>query len=148
MGTVRCCQFDQVLSLGFVYVHNPERSLPTEEQIITACVCKFIRVLFWNFLRPQLYCCVLRKENVHPPMDRSSILPAVIRAMITKINVSYIPMIPSLCASLDKMSFACGCNLFGRPNSTVIEMKGWGRCQSKRLEASSYQAVGRKDSDT
>ena len=57
-------------------------------------------------------------------------------------------MIPSLCASLDKMSFACGCNLFGRPNSTVIEMKDWGRCQSKRLEASSYQAVGRKDSDT
>ena len=111
---VKYCQFDLVISLGFVYVHNPERSLRvyTEEQIITACVCKFIRVLFWNFLRPQLDCCVLRKENIHPPMDRSSILPAVIRAMITKTNVSYIPMIPSLYASLDKMSFACGCNFY------------------------------------
>ena len=48
---VKYCQFDLVISLGFVYVHNPERSLrvSTEEQIITACVCKFIRVLFWNF---------------------------------------------------------------------------------------------------
>ena len=112
---VKYCQFGLVISLGFVYVHNPERSLrvSTEEQIVTACVCKFIRVLFWNFLRPQLDCCVLRKENIHPPINDCSILRVIKHHDNKNIyNISYIPLIPSLYAGLEKMSFACSCNFY------------------------------------
>ena len=122
MATVKCCQFDQILSLRFVYVHNLEISLriSTEEQIVTVSVGRFIRVLLWFFLRPLLRvnCCVLRNENIHPPMDESSILPVIKNHDSKNIyNFSFIPLIPSLQAGLEKMYFAYGCKCFGRLNS-------------------------------
>lgn len=124
---------------ALVYVHNLERSLrvSTEEQIVTVCVCKFIRVLLWNSLRPQLDCCVLRKENVHPPMGGSSILSVIKNH--DNIMLAIYPWFHHC-----NLAWRCPLPGFKFFQSTQLRteaaMKGWRKCQSKRLEASSNRA--------
>ena len=140
-ATMSCCQFDQVLSLGFAYVHNLEISLRvlTEEQIVTVCVFKFIRVLFWNSLWPQLDCCVLRKKCPPTNLWFFNITSNKRHDNKNIYNASYTH--DFITASCREDVLCVRLQIFQLSQLQTTAIKGWRRCQSRRLKASSYQPL-------